>query len=61
MIATGDRPLVASSWSGSTGDPRSRARASARVVIIPGAGHVPMFDRPYALVAALRTFLNDGA
>lgn len=35
----------------------ARALPGARIVVIPGAGHVPMFDRPDALAAELRRFL----
>lgn len=37
----------------------ARALPGARVVVIPGAGHVPMFDRPDALNAELRSFLDE--
>jgi pimeloyl-ACP methyl ester carboxylesterase len=36
----------------------ARALPGARVVVIPGAGHVPMFDRPEALQAEIRAFLD---
>lgn len=37
----------------------SRSLPDARVVVIPGAGHVPMLDRPAAVHAELRRFLDD--
>ena len=37
----------------------ARALPGARVVVLPGAGHVPMFDRPQALNAELRRFLAE--
>ena len=39
------------------------ARVAARcgVVVIPGAGHVPMFDRPEALQTEIRAFVNGPA
>lgn len=46
-------PIGAAGWV-------SRALPGARVVVIPGAGHVPMFDRPDAVVAELRAFLDPG-
>lgn len=38
----------------------ARGLPSARVVIIPGAGHVPMLDRADILNAELRRFLAEG-
>jgi pimeloyl-ACP methyl ester carboxylesterase len=37
----------------------ARVLPGARVVILPGAGHVPMFDRPEALQAEIRAFIDD--
>lgn len=37
----------------------ARALPSARIAIIPGAGHVPMLDRPEGVDAALREFLAE--
>ncbi len=39
----------------------ARVLPRARVVVIPGAGHVPMFDRADALNAELRAFLGGSA
>lgn len=36
----------------------ARVLPDARVVVIPGAGHVPMFDRPEALQAEIRSFID---
>lgn len=38
----------------------ARALPRARVAVIPRAGHVPMLDRPEAVVAELRAFLAEG-
>ena len=39
----------------------SRSLPDARVVVIPGAGHVPMLDRPEAVQAELRRFIDEAA
>ena len=56
LLLWGERdPLVpldlASSWRGELRD--------ARVVVVPGAGHVPMFDAPADVARALLAFLED--
>jgi pimeloyl-ACP methyl ester carboxylesterase len=38
----------------------ARALPDARVRVLPGAGHVPMLDRPDLLDAELRVFLSPG-
>jgi pimeloyl-ACP methyl ester carboxylesterase len=38
----------------------SRALPEARLSVIPGAGHVPMLDRPAAFTAVLEDFLGPG-
>ncbi len=62
MVVLGARdalvPLGGAGWV-------ARALPGASVRVIPGAGHVPMLDRPAALEALLRDFLtppaSDGA
>ena len=59
MVVWGSRdtlvPLGGAGWV-------TRALPGAVVRIIPGAGHVPMLDRPEALDAVLRAFLGpDGS
>jgi pimeloyl-ACP methyl ester carboxylesterase len=58
LLLWGERdPLVplglASSWR--------RELRHARVVVVPGAGHVPMFDAPAEVAHALLSFLEDEA
>ena len=36
-----------------------RAIPRARLVVLPGAGHVPMVERPVAFIDALREFLDE--
>ena len=38
----------------------ARSLPDAQVVVIPGAGHIPMLDRPAAVNAELRRFLAEG-
>ena len=56
LLLWGDRdPLVPFALA----DEWRRALPSARLVVLPGVGHVPMVERPQPVVEALREFLDQ--
>lgn len=56
LLIWGDRdPLVPFTLA----DEWRRALPTARLVVLPGVGHVPMVERPRELAAALREFLDQ--
>ena len=56
LVVTGARDALIPAWHG---DQLARVLADARVVVLDGAGHVPMADAPNAFSLALLQFLRE--
>ena len=56
LLVWGDRDTIVPF---AVADEWRRAIPQARLVVLPGAGHVPMVERPVAFIHALREFLDE--